>query len=156
LIVVTVAAAFSTGSAINSTLFATARLSHIVAKGGELPAKLDHTNKHGAPDRAVVVLGSGAAVLAAIGNLSMLVEAASLAFLFTFATVCGLAFYKKSGLRALTALGCLAATGAILALVYRLATHTPWSLAILAGLIGFAVFFRTVILRHVDLESAKD
>ena len=37
LVVVTIAAAFSTGSAINSTLFATARLAHKVAEDGELP-----------------------------------------------------------------------------------------------------------------------
>ncbi len=40
LVLVTIAAAFSTGSAINSTLFATARLSLVVARGGELPAYL--------------------------------------------------------------------------------------------------------------------
>ncbi|MEZ5366247.1 MAG: APC family permease [Bryobacterales bacterium] len=42
LIVVTVAAAFSTGSAINATLFATARLSCIVADDDELPDVFCH------------------------------------------------------------------------------------------------------------------
>jgi len=37
LILVTVGASFSTGSAINSTLFATARLAQEVAEDGELP-----------------------------------------------------------------------------------------------------------------------
>ena len=54
LVVVTIAAAFSTGSAINSTLFATARLSHEVAREGELPAAIDHENDAGVPDRAVI------------------------------------------------------------------------------------------------------
>jgi amino acid transporter len=40
LVVVTVAAAFSTGSAINATLFATARLTNTVAEDGELPASI--------------------------------------------------------------------------------------------------------------------
>ncbi|MFT5756979.1 MAG: hypothetical protein ACI9LM_001704 [Alteromonadaceae bacterium] len=44
LIIVTIAAAFSTGSAINATLFATARLTHYVAEKGEFPAALVHKN----------------------------------------------------------------------------------------------------------------
>jgi amino acid transporter len=102
LVVVTIAAAFSTGSAINATLFATARLANRVAEDGELPAAMDHKNAAGIPDRAVIVLGSAAAVLAAVGTLTTLVEAASLTFLFTFAVVCGLAFYQGSGARVIT------------------------------------------------------
>lgn len=45
LIVVSIGAAFSTGSAINATLFATARLTYEVAKDGELPAALHHRNR---------------------------------------------------------------------------------------------------------------
>ena len=67
LVIVTIAAAFSTGSAINATLFATARLANKVAEGGESPA----------------------AVLAAVGTLTALVEAASLTFLFTVGVMCG-------------------------------------------------------------------
>ncbi|MGZ8754593.1 MAG: APC family permease, partial [Acidimicrobiia bacterium] len=102
LVVVTIAAAFSTGSAINSTIFATARLSHQVAGAGELPAWLDHLNRSHIPDRAVVALGLSAAVLATIGSLSTLVEAASPAFLGTFAVVGWLAFRERAGHRALT------------------------------------------------------
>ena len=65
LVLVTIAAAFSTGSAINATLFATARLTHRVALDGELPAAVDHHNRQGAPDRAVIGLGVTAAVLVA-------------------------------------------------------------------------------------------
>ena len=106
LIVVTIAAAFSTGSAINSTLFATARLAYTVAEDGELPAALDHKNAAGIPDRAVIGLGTAAAVLAAVGTLTTLVEAASLAFLFTFAVVCGLAFHQASRRSGRHGIGC--------------------------------------------------
>ena len=87
LVIVTIAAAFSTGSAINATLIATARLANKVAEDGESPAARDHKNAAGIPDRAVIVLGSAAAVLAAVGTLTTLVEAASLTFLFTFFVV---------------------------------------------------------------------
>jgi amino acid transporter len=153
LVLITIAAAFSTGSAINSTLFATARLSHTIARGGELPAVLDHTNAAGAPDRAVVGLGAFAALLAAVGTLSTLVEAASLAFLFTFGVVCGLAFTQRAGARSLTGLGVVGAATATCALMYRLALDKPLSLAYLGGVVLIVSVARPLILRHVVIES---
>lgn len=154
--IVTVAAAFSTGSAINSTLFATARLAHVVARGGELPRSVDHTNGAGVPDRAVIGLGGFAAVLAAVGSLSTLVEAASLAFLFTFAVVAGLAFHERAGHRAWTGFGVLTAGAATLALIVRLIETNPVALGFLVALVLFALFGRPVILRHVQTESDGD
>ncbi len=154
-VVVTIAAAFSTGSAINATLFATARLAHRVAEDGELPATLDHENPRGIPDRAVIGLGTAAAVLAAVGSLTTLVEAASLAFLFTFAVVCGLAFRQRAGARALTGWGALAATAATVALIVQLIRTDPWALVFLGLLVLVAVFGRPVLLRHVRTESRR-
>ena len=152
LVIVTIAAAFSTGSAINATLFATARLARDVAAGGELPAALDHENAAGIPNRAVIGLGGAAAVLAAIGSLTTLVEAASLAFLFTFAVVCGLAFQQRAGLRVATGLGTLAAAAASVALIVRLVQTDPWALVFLGVLTILAVFGRPILLRHVRVE----
>jgi amino acid transporter len=158
LYIVTIAAAFSTGSALNATLFATARLSHLVALGGELPAALDHRNAAGAPDRAVLALGFLAAVLAVTGKLSTLVEAASLSFLFTFAVVCGLAFQQKAGNRFLTGIGALGAASATLTLMIWLAMEDLPALIFLAILALTAVFGRPVILRHfkVKVVSGKN
>jgi amino acid transporter len=153
LVAVTIAAAFSTGSAINSTLFATARLTYTVAEHGELPAALDHRNGAGIPDRAVMGLGCAAAVLAAVGTLSALVEAASLAFLFTFAVVCGLAFRQRAGSRAVTGPGALAAAAAAVVLVVRLVRTEPLALIFLGLVILIAVFGRPVLLRHVRREN---
>ncbi len=153
LVVVTIAAAFSTGSAINSTLFATARLTHEVAKDGELPAALEHENGAGVPDRAVVALGATAAVLAAAGTLSTLVEAASLAFLFTFAVVCGLAFQQNAGHRALTGLGTVGASAAGAGLVFRLVRTDPVALVALGVLVIVAVAGRPLLLRYVRTDG---
>ncbi|WP_446008809.1 APC family permease [Candidatus Electrothrix sp.] len=152
-IIVTIAAAFSTGSAINATLFATARLAYRVAEDGELPAVLDHKNAKGIPNRAVVGLGAAAAVLAAVGTLTSLVEAASLSFLFTFAVVCGLAFKQRAGLRIITGSGALAATAASVALVVRLISTDPLALVFLGLLVLIAIFGRPLLLRHVKTES---
>ncbi|HET9066150.1 MAG TPA: APC family permease [Gemmatimonadales bacterium] len=148
LIVVTTAAAFSTGSAINSTLFATARLAETVAHAAELPAGLARENHAGVPDRAVLWLGGVAALLAAVGTLTSLVEAASLAFLATFSIVCGLAWHAKAGHRGITSAGAIAETAATVALVIRLLATEPLALAFLAVLILIAVFGRSTILAH--------
>jgi amino acid transporter len=153
LMVVTIAAAFSTGSAINATLFATARLTYRVAEDGELPATLDHKNAAGIPNRAVVLLGSAAAVLAALGTLSTLVEAASLSFLFTFAVVCGLAFLQRAGLRIVTGFGALAGASASIALIVRLISTDPLALVFLGLLVLFAIFGRPLLLRHVKTKN---
>lgn len=153
LMVVTIAAAFSTGSAINATLFATARLTYRVAEDGELPATLDHKNAAGIPNRAVILLGTAAAVLAAVGTLSTLVEAASLSFLFTFAVVCGLAFLQRAGLRVVTGFGALAGVTASVALIVRLISTDPLALVLLGLLVLIAIFGRPLLLRHVKTKS---
>lgn len=153
LIVVTIAAAFSTGSAINSTLFATARLVSTVAENGELPELLDHKNTAGIPDRDVIALGSAAAVLAAIGTLNVLVEIASLAFLFTFAIVCGLAFQKRSGSRVITGFGALTGVVASIGLIFQLIRTDPMAIVLLGILVIIAVFGRPLLLRHVKTEN---
>jgi len=155
LVIVTIAAAFSTGSAINATLFATARLASKVAKGGELPAALEHENKAGIPNRAVLGLGLAAAVLAAVGTLTTLVEAASLSFLFTFAVVGTLAFRQRAGLRIVTGFGAMAAAAASVALIVRLVRTDPLALLLLGLLVLIAVFGRPVLLRHPETEDRK-
>lgn len=155
LTVVTVAAAFSTGSAINAALFATARLACKVAEDGELPVVLDHKNAAGIPDRAVIGLGAVAAVLAAVGTLTALVEAASLAFLFTFGVVCGLAFLQRTGSRAVTGFGALASAVASVALVLRLMETDPLGLVFLSVLVLVAVLGRPMLLQHMKTEDDR-
>ncbi|MCB9666589.1 MAG: amino acid permease [Myxococcales bacterium] len=149
LVTVTIAAAFSTGSAINSTLFATARLARTVAQAKELPKVLAHCNNAGIPNRAVIALGTAAASLAAIGTLQSLVGAASLAFLFTFAVVCGLAFQQHAGTRWVTGSGALASAAATVALIVQLVETDPAALVFLIGLALVTIFGRPVILRHL-------
>lgn len=146
--IVTVAAAFSTGSAINATLFATARLSEEVASAGELPAGLEHRNRRKVPDRALVSLTLLAAVFAAVGSLSSLVESASLAFLFTFAVVSGIAFSQRAGSRRLTGAGALGAGAAAVALVVRLARGAPLSLGLFILVVLVAVFGRPRLMEE--------
>jgi amino acid transporter len=155
LVIVTTAAAFSTGSAINATLFATARLATSVAEAGELPAGLEHRNARGVPDRAVVSLGGLALLFAVVGSLASLVESASLTFLFTFAVVSFLAFRAHIGSRVVSALGTVGAAAATCTLAIRLAQRDPAPLAVLVVLMAVAVVGRPWLRRHfADHHSA--
>jgi hypothetical protein len=83
----------------------------------------------------------------------MLVEAASLAFLFTFAVVCGLAFRQHAGARWITAFGAAAGSAAIVALVIRLVEQDPLSLVSFGALVLVAMVGRPWILRHMDRDA---
>jgi len=154
-LLVSFAAAFSAGSAINATLFATARLSQRVARDGDLPSSLAATNDRGLPARAIVVLGAAGTVLAAVGSLGQLVEAASLTFLVTFAGVNALAAIRLPEHRLVTVLGALGAGGAAVLATGRLALEAPLSLALLATLVIVAVLVRPLV-RHDAGRSDAD
>ncbi|RCW50634.1 MULTISPECIES: APC family permease [Halanaerobium] len=119
LIIASIAALFSTGSAINSTIFATARLAIKVANDGELPSFLIHKNNAGIPDRSIYIIGGVGALLAAFGNLSSLVEAASFIFLITFSTVNFIAFKEIAKTKLISFLGGAGAAIASISLFIR-------------------------------------
>ncbi len=146
-ILVSIAAAFSTGSAIKATLFATARLARAIAQEKELPKAACHLNRHDVPDRAIIVLGIVALVMTMMGSLSSLVEAASLTFLFTFATVNVIAFRRIQRRRWIAGAGAGGAGAATILLTIRLAAEKPVALGALAGLVLLAVVLRPWILR---------
>jgi amino acid transporter len=148
---VTIGALFSTASAINATLFATARLAQEVAVCGELPESLKHNNKKGLPARSIVFIGITGAVLAVMGSLATLVEAASLIFLFTFAVVNVLAFKEFRKYRLIFAVGAVGASAAAVALVWRLVTHTPVIVALLGLVILLTLAGRYFMLRRMNV-----
>jgi amino acid transporter len=135
-VIVSFAALFSTASAINATLFATARLARDVADDHQMPGWLAAETPKGVPFNAIGILGLSAAVLAAVGSLGALVEAASLIFLVTFAVVNVVAAVELDGRRWAALLGAGGATGAAAVLIVQLGTETPLHLA---GIVGVVV-----------------
>ena len=121
LIVVSIAAALSTISAINATLFSSARLAREVAEDGDLPGLFGNRNSQGSPDTAVLVIGAAALVLAVIGGLDALVSGASLVFLIVFGTLNALAWKQGAGHRAITVPGAVFAFAATLVLALHFA-----------------------------------
>ena len=143
-ILVSVAAAFSTGSAINATLFATARLAKAVARAGYLPRAVQNTNAANVPGAAIIALGLASAALAALGSLGGLVEAASLIFLGTFALVNFIAARKLKNrwYRAIGIAGGASATLALVVLTAREALTHPFGLAAIAFVVAISIWLR--------------
>ncbi|TXC69036.1 amino acid permease [Sphingorhabdus soli] len=118
-VAVTIAAAFSTASAINATLFATARLSRDVAEQGDLPAIFTRTDREGIPYVGILIIAALALVLAVVGGLASLVQSASIVFLAVFGIVNAIAWRRQAGPQWVAGAGAL---GSALALV-TLAAH---------------------------------
>ena len=117
LISVTIAAALSTASAINATLFSSARLAKEVAADGSLPRQLGNSNSQGSPYWAVLTLSALALTLALIGGLDGLVSGASIVFLLVFGTLNALAVRRNVGSRWITLAGAVLSFLALAALL---------------------------------------
>ena len=153
LVALTVAAAFATAAAVNSTLFSTAKLVERVAEDGELPRVLENESGEGVPGKAVVLLGSVAATLAVLGSLSSLVEAASLAFLVTFGIVNVIAGRRMESRRWIAYAGAVLAGLIGVVLVARLVVMAPVPLTILVALGAVAALGRPAILSRVETDG---
>lgn len=155
LIIMTIAAGFATMAAINSTLFSTANLAERIASQNELPSWFNHTNKNDVPDRSIILLGSIAGILAVIGSLSSLVEAASLAFLFTFGIVNWIAFRESDKRKWIPLIGIIIGILVGLALTFRLFISKPIALAGILGLVLLIIMGRPYLLSKKE-KSGKE
>ncbi|PHR16416.1 MAG: hypothetical protein COA41_15160 [Sphingopyxis sp.] len=147
LIGMTVAAAFATSAAINSTLFSTAKLAARITLDKELPKFWGHKNSNNIPDRGVIALGLTAGMLAITGSLSSLVEAASLVFVATFGVVNYLCARTMANGDLVAWIGTVLCAAIGVVLVYLLAHSQPIPLMILASLILISIFGRPILLK---------
>ncbi|MFB6108356.1 MAG: APC family permease [Haloplanus sp.] len=94
-VAVAIAALFSTGSAINGTLFSAANFARGMLSDGLLPDKFGDAQAEGAPTRTVLVLGAVAAAFTAYGSLEGITSFGSLAFMVVFGAMSYLAFRQR-------------------------------------------------------------
>ncbi len=135
--IIAIAALLSTGSAINATLYGSARLTYSLARSGELPEGLDH-QVGGKPIEGLLVTAALALTAAVSLDLSRIATLGSAGFLLVFAAV-NIANYRlrsKTGSRPwlpLTAASaCLLALGALL---IEIGGRDLVAVAIVAGLV---------------------
>ncbi|NPA49532.1 MAG: APC family permease [Thermodesulfobacteria bacterium] len=154
-VIISIAALVSTASAINATLYGTARISYLVAKYGELPRVFARKIWKGAYEGLLIL--SAFTILAALSfDLENISIAGSLGFLFVFAAV-NLANFKLApytkGNRFLSLLGFLGCLGAIFVLVGHQLRTAPQALKsatiVFVATLVFEVVYRTLTRRRL-------
>jgi amino acid transporter len=147
---IAIAAVVSTASAINATLYGAAKFTYLMARHGELPARLA---------RPIWNRAIGGLLATTLGTLLVVntvdLEGISLmgsaGFLIVFAAA-NLAAARLAargrGARAVSLAGAAACLGCLAALVTYAATHIPAQLGVLAGLIVTATAGEALLRSH--------
>jgi len=138
---IAIAALLSTGSAINATLYGTARVSYIIAKDGELPEVLERKIWK-RPMEGLLITAGLALLVANFFNLSSISLMGSAGFLLIFAAV-NLANAKlhshTKGKTWLSYIGMVACLGALGTLLWQRAMTAPSQLLVFATLIVLSI-----------------
>ncbi len=155
---IAVAAVVSTASAINATMYGAAKFSYLMARHGELPARLARP-VWDRPVGGLVATTIGTLVVVNTVDLEGISLMGSAGFLIVFAAV-NLAAVKIGGgtriARAVPAAGSLACVGSLVALVWYAAQNIPAQLLVLAGLLTAAVLGELLLRRHRGSQVLTD
>jgi amino acid transporter len=153
---IAVAALLSTGSAINATLYGTARVSYVIAKEGELPEKLDHMVWK-RPIEGLLITSVLTLLIANLFDLTNISVMGSSGFLIIFAGV------NFANARLATSTGAkrwISVTGsalcllALVMLIVQRAITSPKELWVLLAMVGFA-FITEAIYRKSTGRTIK-
>jgi amino acid transporter len=139
-VMIGIAAMLSTASAINATLYGSARISYVIAKDGELPERLDQKIWR-RPIEGLLITSAVTLVVANLFDLSSISTMGSSGFLVIFAAV-NAANARLSALthsrRWLSVTGLVLCLAALAILVGQRAMEAPGELWVLAGLLSLA------------------
>ncbi|WP_226006739.1 APC family permease [Natrinema salinisoli] len=94
-IVISLSALFSTGSAINATLFSAGYFAKGMLTDDLLPDRAGDASVSGVPTRTLLILGVVTAAFTAYGSLSAITAFASLSFIIVFGAMCALALGQR-------------------------------------------------------------
>ncbi len=139
-VLIVVAALLSTASAINATLYGSARFSYSIAKYGELPEQLEQKiwNK---PLEGLFITAAVTIVIANLLDLSSISTIGSAGFLLIFAMVnwANVRLSQRTESRwYISAVACGTCLGALVALIWEAFTTAPHTLLVLGGMIALS------------------
>ena len=160
-LLIAIAAMLSTASAINATLYGTARLSYIIAKDGELPEVLERKIWN-EPIEGLLITSGVTLLIANLVDLSSISTMGSVGFLLIFAAVNGanvkLAAETKSK-SWLSLMGVILCIAALVSLLWQTAQSSPYQLLIPIVMIGIAFLieavFRMFANRKINLSKTS-
>jgi amino acid transporter len=141
-----IAAAVSTSSAINATLYGAAKFTYLMGRNGELPARFGQPvwNR---PIGGLLATTAGTLIIVNTVNIEGISLMGSAGFLIIFAAVnlAAARLVARGRARALALTGAISCVACLAALIAYAVTHIPAQLAILAGLIAIAAASEAVI-----------
>ena len=143
---IAIAAMLSTASAINATLYGSARLSYCIARDGELPEILER-KVWGEPVEGVLITAGLTLFVANVFDLTSISTLGSAGFLLIFAAVNTANVRKASHTKSrgwISAAGAVACLVALAALVWQTAQTRPMKLWVLAAMIVLAVIIEGI------------
>jgi amino acid transporter len=153
---IAVAALLSTGSAINATLYGTARISYVIAKEGELPEQLDHMVWK-RPVEGLLITSFLTLIIANLFNLTNISVMGSSGFLVIFAAVnfsnTRLASHTGAK-RWISTAGGIFCLMALVILIIQRAMISPQELWVLLAMVGLA-FLTEIIYRKSTGRTIK-
>ncbi|MDQ2707221.1 MAG: APC family permease [Actinomycetota bacterium] len=143
--IIAVAAMLSTASAINATLYGSARLTYVIAKSGELPSQLERPI-WGQPLEGLLITAASTIILANLMDLTNIATMGSAGFLIIFAAV-NLAEARTASERGSAPwISTLAAITCVAALLALITDSTPAAVLVLlvmvAASFGIEFLFR--------------
>lgn len=144
--IISLAALFSTGSAINATLFSSGYFAKRMLSDHLLPDQFGNAKAKGIPSQTLIILSVMTAVFASYGSLDAITSFASLAFIIIFGTVSFLAFQKRrnSDIRGfIPAVGMTGTSGFFVLMFWHLYNAEPETF--------YSVLFITAIVVTVEL-----
>jgi amino acid transporter len=146
---VAISAVLATLSAVNATLYGTARLSFTIASEGELPSTLDKRRWNQPVGLHITaVLALMLAVALPVGSISAM---ASAIFLAVFAVVNAAEFKTERSSPAASAIagaGIIGCAGSLVVLVAQSVAEDPIAMLVLVVLVAGALVLEHLVLRH--------
>ncbi len=94
-LIISLAALFSTGSAINATLFSSGHFTKGMLTDDLVPDQVGDADSDGIPERSVILIGVIVAAFTALGSLDAITSFASLTFIVVFGAMSYLAFSQR-------------------------------------------------------------
>ena len=157
---IAIAALLSTASAINATLYGTARVSYIIAKDGELPTQLEE-KVWNEPIEGLLITSGATLFVANVFDLSSISIMGSAGFLLVFGavnTANALHAVRTRSYRWVSAAGVAACLGALAALVWQTAHTSPqhlWTLVVMVLLaVGIEAAYRGITRRRIHVSHS--
>lgn len=154
--VLALSALFSTGSAINATLFSSAHFAKGMLTDDLLPDQVGQADADGIPERTVLLLGGITAGLTWFGSLGALTSFASLAFILVFGLVSYLTFRERDHDEVNAVVPAAGTAGSLLffpLMLYNLYSREPHTFYVV---LGIALLVLAIELLYFEREAIEE